>query len=126
MAITRDHAGARPGRLPLPPAAAVFVLWNLATLRRCARRRPRSATRAPTASTPRSAAPFLALLWPRLRDRAQPGGGACSAPPSRCAWCRSTPAGVPVLAAGVVALGMGLLTRDAVDPTELPSEGDLP
>jgi hypothetical protein len=37
-----------------------------------------------------------------------------------------TPAGVPVLAAGVVALGMGLLTRDAVDPTELPDQGDLP
>ena len=123
MAITRDsRETARAGFLWT--GGAVFVLWNLATLV--------GAVAGDRIGDPRTygldsavGGAFLALLWPRLRDRRNRVVGALGATLAVCLVPLS-PAGVPVLAAGVVALGMGLLTRDAVDPTEVPDEGDLP
>ena len=123
MAINRDtRETARAGFLWT--GGAVFVLWNLATLL--------GAVAGDRIGDPRTygldaavGGAFLALLWPRLRD---PRNRVVAVLGAGLALCLVplTPAGVPVLAAGAVALGMGLLTRDAVDPTELPSEGDLP
>ncbi|HMD12945.1 MAG TPA: AzlC family ABC transporter permease [Marmoricola sp.] len=123
MAINRDtRETARAGFLWT--GGAVFVLWNLATLL--------GAVAGDQIGDPRTygldaavGGAFLALLWPRLRDPRNRMVGALGAALALC-LVPLTPAGVPVLAAGVVALGMGLLTRDAVDPTELPDEGDLP
>ncbi len=77
-----------------------------------------SAIPAPTASTPRSGGAFLGLLWPRLGTTPSTGSPRCSPRPWPWCWCPLTPAGVPVLAAAVVALGLGLLGRGA--PTEEP------
>ena len=64
-------------------------------------------------------AAFLALLWPRLRDRRNQYVAAAAAAVALGLVPIAT-AGVPVLAAGGVALLAGVLTRRASDPTELP------
>jgi predicted branched-subunit amino acid permease len=89
----------------------VFVLWNLATLV--------GAVAGDRIGDPRTygldaavGGAFLALLWPRLttgRNRLVALLGAGLA----LSLVSFTPAGVPVLAAAVVAIGMGLLTRSA-------------
>ena len=123
MAVNREtRETARAGFLWT--GGAVFVLWNLATLL--------GAVAGERIGDPRSygldaavGGAFLALLWPRLRDPRNRLVGALGAALALF-LVPLTPAGVPVLAAGVVALGMGLVTRDAVDATELPDERDLP
>ena len=98
MSVTRDYAAAaRVGFLST--GLAVFVLWNLATLL--------GAVAGNRIGDPRTygldaavGGAFLALLWPRLHDRAQPGRRPAAAPRWRSALVPLTPAGVPVLAAG--------------------------
>jgi predicted branched-subunit amino acid permease len=102
---TREHA--RAGFLSA--GVAVFTLWNLATLV--------GAIAGDSLGDPRAygldaavGGAFLGLLWPRLdtmRTRLAAVAGAALA----LALVSLTPAGVPVLAAGVVALGMGLMGR---------------
>jgi predicted branched-subunit amino acid permease len=100
---TREHA--RAGFLST--GLSVFVLWNLATLA--------GAVAGDSLGDPRRygldaavGAAFLGLLWPRLdtmRNRVAALLGAAVA----LTLVPLTPAGVPVLAASVVALGMGLV-----------------
>ncbi len=100
---TREHA--RAGFLST--GLAVFVLWNLATLA--------GALAGDSLGDPRSygldaavGGAFLGLLWPRLnttRNRVAALLGAGLA----LSLVSVTPAGVPVLAASAVALGMGLI-----------------
>ena len=68
---------------------------------------------------------FLALVWPRLRDHRNQ---ACAllAALLALALVPVTAAGVPVLAAGSVALLLGLRPTRHVDPTEIPEPDDLP
>lgn len=115
-----------------PPAArtgfwatglGVFAFWNLFTLL--------GAVAGSALGDPRAwgldaavGAAFLALLWPRLadvRNRWVGVGGAAVA----LALVPFVPAGVPVIAAGGVALLAAVLTRGE-DPTEYPSPEDLP
>jgi predicted branched-subunit amino acid permease len=109
MTITRttqEHA--RAGFLST--GMSVFVLWNLATLA--------GAIAGNSLGDPRRygldaavGGAFLGLLWPRLnttRNRVAALLGAAVA----LSLVPLTPAGVPVLAASVVALGMGLIGKD--------------
>jgi len=109
MTITRttqEHA--RAGFLST--GLAVFILWNLATLA--------GALAGNSLGDPRRygldaavGGAFLGLLWPRLstmRNRVAALLGAALA----LSLVPLTPAGVPVLAASVVALGMGLMGKD--------------
>jgi 4-azaleucine resistance transporter AzlC len=101
---TREHARAGFWSTGL----AVFVFWNTATL---------VGAVAGAGLDPRTygldaavGAAFLGLLWPRLtsgRTRVAAVLGALVA----LALVTVTPAGVPVLAAATVALGLGLLGR---------------
>jgi predicted branched-subunit amino acid permease len=84
--------------------AAVFVLWNAATLL--------GALIGEVLGDPRrygfdaaAAAAFLALLWPRLQNADARWIGAASAVVALGA-VPFAPAGVPVLAAGLMALGI--------------------
>ena len=106
MTVTRsDPALARTGFLAT--GLAVLVLWNVATLV--------GALLGDAVGDPRDygldaavGAAFLGLLWPRLdttRHRLAAVLGAAVA----LALVPLVPAGVPVLAAAVVALGLGLL-----------------
>jgi predicted branched-subunit amino acid permease len=89
---------------------AVFVLWNLATLL--------GAVIGNALGDPRrygldaaAAAAFLALLWPRLRTartRVVAAGAALVA----LGLVPAVPAGLPVLAAAVLAIGLGWSDRD--------------
>jgi predicted branched-subunit amino acid permease len=104
-----------------PPAArlgfattgtAVFVLWNLATLA--------GAVAGTAIGDPRTygldaavGAAFLALLWPRLSDRRNLVVAAAAAGVA-LGLVPLTAAGVPVLAAGGVALLAGVLDRTEV------------
>jgi predicted branched-subunit amino acid permease len=108
MAVTRtSQEHARAGFLST--GLAVFLLWNLATLA--------GALAGDTLGDPRSygldaavGGAFLGLLWPRLdthRNRVAAVLGAAVA----LALVPQVPAGVPVLAAAVVALGLALLAR---------------
>ncbi len=108
MAVNRESPeAARVGFLAT--GLSVFVLWNLATLF--------GALVGDRLGDPRRygldaavGGAFLALLWPRLtkpRNRLVAVLGAALA----LSLVPLTPAGVPVLAAAVVALGMGVLTR---------------
>lgn len=123
MSVTRESTeDARVGFLST--GLAVFVLWNLATLG--------GALAGEALGDPRTygldaavGGAFLALLWPRLRDRHNQVT-AVLAVALALSLVPLTPAGVPVLAAGVVALGMGVLTRPDQDATELPDRDDLP
>lgn len=103
---TREHA--RAGFLST--GLAVFTLWNLATLA--------GALAGNAIGDPRTygldaavGGAFLGLLWPRLdspRNRVAALLGAALA----LSLVSLTPAGVPVLAAGVVAVGLGLMAGD--------------
>lgn len=123
MSVTREtREAARVGFLST--GIAVFVLWNLATFA--------GALAGQALGDPRTygldaavGAAFLALLWPRLRDRRNQLT-AVLAVALALAVVPVTPAGVPVLAAGLVALGVGIATQRREDPTEIPDEDDLP
>ena len=88
----------------------MFVLWNLATVA--------GAMAGTSLGDPRAygldaavGGAFLGLLWPRLdtlRTRLAAVLGAALA----MTLVPFTPSGVPVLAAAVVAVGMGLMARD--------------
>jgi 4-azaleucine resistance transporter AzlC len=123
MSVTRETAEeARVGFLST--GLAVFALWNLATLA--------GAVAGSALGDPRSygldaavGAAFLALLWPRLRDRRNQVT-AVLAVALALSLVPVTAAGVPVLAAALVALGVGVTTRRRDDPTEIPERDDLP
>ena len=116
MSVTRDStAAARVGFWAT--GLSVFVCWNLATLA--------GALAGEGLGDPRTygldaavGAAFLALLWPRLRDRRNQVVAVLAASVA-LGLVPITAAGVPVLAAGAVALLVGALTRGA-DPTEIP------
>jgi len=117
MSVTRDStADARVGFLST--GLAVFALWNLFTLG--------GAIAGDRIGDPRTygldaavGAAFLALLWPRLADGRNRVVAACAAAVA-LGLVPLTTVGVPVLAAGGVALIAGILTREAADPTEIP------
>jgi predicted branched-subunit amino acid permease len=123
MSVTREtREEARVGFLST--GIAVFTLWNLATLG--------GALAGEALGDPRTygldaavGGAFLALLWPRLRDRRNQLT-AVLAVALALSLVPVTAAGVPVLAAGVVALGVGLAGRRSEDPTEIPDRDDLP
>ncbi|MCZ4500119.1 MAG: AzlC protein [Marmoricola sp.] len=108
MSVTRGStAAARVGFLTT--GVGVFVLWNLSTLI--------GAVAGDAIGDPRDygldaavGGAFLALLWPRL-DRTESRLAAVLAAALALALVPLTPAGIPVLAAGVVALGLGLRRR---------------
>ncbi|QZY28061.1 AzlC family ABC transporter permease [Nocardioides coralli] len=116
MALNRDTRPlARTGFLAT--GLAVFVLWNLFTLV--------GAVAGEALGDPRTfgldaavGAAFLALVWPRLADRRN-RWVAVAAAAVALGLVPVTAAGVPVLAAGGVALLVGLLSRRP-DPTEFP------
>lgn len=107
MTVTRgSRATARAGFLST--GLAVFCLWNLFTLL--------GALAGSAIGDPRSygldaavGAAFLALVWPRL-DTGTNRVAAVLAVAVALSLVSLTPVGVPVLAAAVVAVGMGLLT----------------
>jgi predicted branched-subunit amino acid permease len=120
MSVTRETGeDARVGFLAT--GVAVFVLWNLATLI--------GALAGDALGDPRTfgldaavGGAFLALAWPRLRDRRNQ---LCAvlAVCVALALVPATPAGVPVLAAALVAMLMGLVEGPHVDATEMPTSG---
>jgi 4-azaleucine resistance transporter AzlC len=122
MSVTREsREEARIGFLST--GLAVFSLWNLATLG--------GALAGEALGDPRTygldaavGAAFLALLWPRLRDRRNQLT-AVLAVALALALVPVTAAGVPVLASALVAIAVGLATRLKQDPTEIPERDDL-
>jgi predicted branched-subunit amino acid permease len=122
MSVTRQtRADARLGFLST--GVAVFALWNLATLG--------GALAGATFGDPRTygldaavGGAFLALLWPRLRERRNQVT-AVLAVALALSVVPVTAAGVPVLASALVALAVGLVTRSKDDPTEIPTRDDL-
>jgi predicted branched-subunit amino acid permease len=102
---TREHA--RAGFLST--GLSVFALWNLATLL--------GALAGESLGDPRTygldaavGGAFLGLLWPRLESWRNRVAALLAA--AVALWLVPlTPAGVPVLAASVVALGFGLMRR---------------
>ncbi|MEP6814994.1 MAG: AzlC family ABC transporter permease [Marmoricola sp.] len=117
MALNRESPeAARVGFVST--GVAIFALWNLATLVGAVAGDRMGDPRAYGLDSAVGGA-FLALLWPRLRDsrnRLVAVLGAALA----LSLVSFTPAGVPVLAAAVVAFGMGVVTRSATDDTEVP------
>lgn len=121
MSVTRDtRAAARTGFLTT--GLSIFVLWNLATLL--------GAVAGNALGDPRDygldaavGAAFLALLWPRLRDRANRVVG-IAAVVVALGLVPVAPAGVPVLAAAGVALLAGVLSRRP-GVTEFPGPDDV-
>ncbi len=121
MSMTRPTTrGARTGFLTT--GGSIFVLWNLATLV--------GALAGNAVGDPRRygldaavGAAFLALLWPRLRDRRN-RLVALLAAGLALALVPVSPAGVPVLSAAGVALLVGVLSR-GTDPTEVPGPTDV-
>ena len=106
----------------LTTGLSVFVLWNLATAI--------GAVAGDAIGDPRAfgldaavGAAFLALLWPRLKDRRNIVVAVLAAVVA-LSVVPLAPPGVPVLAAGGVALLVGVLSRRD-DPTEIPSPGDV-
>jgi 4-azaleucine resistance transporter AzlC len=122
MSVNREsRPAARIGFLST--GLSVFLLWNLATFV--------GAFGGSALGDPRTfgldaavGAAFLALLWPRLRDRRNQLVAFLAAALA-LALVPVTAAGVPVLAAGGVALIVGVISRRA-DPTEYPAHDDLP
>jgi 4-azaleucine resistance transporter AzlC len=116
MSVTRSsRAAARLGFLTT--GLSVFLLWNLATFA--------GAIAGTVLGDPRTfgldaavGAAFMALLWPRLRDRRNRLVAAAAAAVA-LGMVQISPAGVPVLAAAGVALLAGALS-DRPDPTEIP------
>lgn len=121
MSVNRDTtAAARLGFLTT--GVSVFVLWNLATAI--------GAVAGEAVGDPRTfgldaavGAAFLALLWPRLKDRRNVLVGVLAALVA-LAMVPITAPGVPVLAAGGVALLVGVLARRD-DPTKIPGRDDV-
>jgi 4-azaleucine resistance transporter AzlC len=121
MSVNRGTTeGARVGFLTT--GISVFVLWNLATAV--------GAIAGEAAGDPRTygldaavGAAFLALLWPRLKDRRNVVVGLLAAAVA-LSMVPITAPGVPVLAAGGVALLVGVLARKP-DPTEIPGADDV-
>jgi predicted branched-subunit amino acid permease len=117
MAVNRESPeAARVGFVST--GVGIFALWNLATLVGAVAGNRLGDPRAYGLDAAVGGA-FLALLWPRLsdaRNRLVAVLGAALA----LTLVPLTPAGVPVLAAAVVAFGMGILTRGATDETEVP------
>lgn len=121
MSVGRDGtAAARLGFLTT--GLSVFVLWNLATVI--------GAVAGDAIGDPRTfgldaavGAAFLALLWPRLKDRRNVVVAVLAAAVA-LSMVPLAPPGVPVLAAGGVALLVGVLSRRD-DPTEIPGPGDV-
>ena len=106
----------------LTTGISVFVLWNLATAV--------GAIAGEAVGDPRTfgldaavGAAFLALLWPRLKDRRNVLVGVLAALVALSMVPLTAP-GVPVLAAGGVALLVGVLARGD-DPTEVPGPDDV-
>ncbi|GAB3035093.1 branched-chain amino acid ABC transporter permease [Nocardioides flavus (ex Wang et al. 2016)] len=102
--------------------ASVLVLWNLATVA--------GALAGEAVGDPRTygldaavGAAFLALLWPRLKDRRNVLVAALAAVVALTV-VPLTAAGVPVLTAAGVALLVGVLARRQ-DPTEVPGPEDV-
>ena len=116
MAVTRRSTpAARVGFLTT--GITIFVLWNLFTLV--------GAVAGSIIGDPRNygldaavGAAFLALLWPRLADPRNRLVAVLAAAVA-LGLVPVTAAGVPVLAAGGVALLVGVLSRGP-DPTEIP------
>jgi 4-azaleucine resistance transporter AzlC len=101
---------------------SVFVLWNLATAV--------GAVAGDAVGDPRTfgldaavGAAFLALLWPRLRDHRNVLVAVLGAAVA-LSLVPATAPGVPVLAAGGVAVLVGVLSRRD-DPTEIPGPDDV-
>lgn len=122
MAVTRPTpAAARLGFLS--GGLSVFILWNLATLAGALAGRALGDPRTYGLDAAVGGA-FLALLWPRLRDRTN-RTVALAAAAVAVGLTPIAPPGVPVLAAALVAVGVGWVDRTE-DATELPDTGDLP
>jgi predicted branched-subunit amino acid permease len=122
MAINREsRPAARVGFLST--GISVFLLWNLATMVGAVGGRALGDPRTFGLDAAVGAA-FLALLWPRLRDRRNQVVAALGAVVA-LGLVPVTAAGVPVLAAGGVALLAGVVSSRA-DPTEYPGHDDLP
>ncbi|MFC7361627.1 AzlC family ABC transporter permease [Nocardioides astragali] len=121
MSVSRSSTeGARLGFLTT--GVSVFVLWNLSTAI--------GAFAGEAVGDPRTfgldaavGAAFLALLWPRLKDRRNVVVGVLAAVVALSMVPLSAP-GVPVLAAGGVAVLVGVLTKRQ-DPTEIPGVDDV-
>ncbi|MEI2712706.1 MAG: AzlC family ABC transporter permease [Nocardioides sp.] len=122
MGVTRESVPAvRTGFLTT--GVGVLVFWNIATLI--------GALVGNQIGDPRTygldaavGAAFLALLWPRLKDRRNQLVAVVAAAVA-LGVVPLTPAGVPVLAAAGVALLAGVLSK-APDPTEIPGPADVP
>lgn len=106
----------------LTTGISVFVLWNVATAI--------GALAGEAVGDPRTygldaavGAAFLALLWPRLKDGRNLLVAALAATVALSMVPLTAP-GVPVLAAGGVALLVGVLTKRQ-DPTEIPGPDDV-
>ncbi|MCY7399763.1 MAG: AzlC family ABC transporter permease [Nocardioides sp.] len=106
----------------LTAGVSVFVLWNLATAI--------GAVAGDAIGDPRTfgldaavGAAFLALLWPRLKDRRNVVVALLAAAVA-LSMVTVSPPGVPVLAAGGVALLVGVMSRRD-DTTEIPAPGDV-
>jgi 4-azaleucine resistance transporter AzlC len=106
----------------LATGVSVFVLWNLATAI--------GALAGEAVGDPRTygldaavGAAFLALLWPRLKDRRNILVAGLAAAVALSMVPLAAP-GVPVLAAGGVALLVGALAGRQ-DPTEIPGPDDV-
>ena len=110
VALAHEDGGARAGRLGFwATGLAVFVLWNLATLI--------GAVAGQAIGDPRDLgldaaipAAFLALLAPRLRDRAS-WSVAAGAAAVAVVVVPLVPAGVPVLVAALFAAVVSTVTR---------------
>ena len=121
MSVARGStAAARLGFLTT--GLSVFVLWNLATVI--------GAVAGDAIGDPSTfgldaavGAAFLALLWPRLKDRRNVVVAVLAAAVA-LSMVPIAPPGVPVLAAGGVALLVGVLSRRD-DPTEIPGPDDV-
>ena len=122
MAVNRETTeAARAGFLST--GLSVFALWNLATLG--------GAVAGESLGDPRTygldaavGGAFLALLWPRLKDRRNQLVAVLAAALA-LSLVPVAAAGVPVLAAAGVALVAGAVSRRE-DPTEIPGRDDLP
>lgn len=112
MSVLREsREAARLGFLSA--GVGVFALWNLATLV--------GALAGDSLGDPRTygldaavGGAFLALLWPRLSTRSHQVAAVLGAAVA-LSVVPFTPAGVPVLAAAVVAVGLGLRGRERRD-----------
>ncbi len=100
---------------------AVFVLWNLATLGGAL---AGTALGDPETFGLDAAVPaaFLALLWPRLTDR-RARVVALGAAGVALLLTPVAPAGVPVMAAALVAVGAGMVWRDALTGSATDERG---